>query len=146
MPDTTLPQPHCYCGRLADVPCLSDQTTCGHSACEEHALGWGPIELRDEGASGWRHYLRGEPVHCGTSLLLSVGATKVNGDSVNAYGVRCTLADGHAYIHVRYESPLAIMRPGEEPPALLYLLVGPYSAVITASSSMRLRWPHRGLL
>jgi hypothetical protein len=114
----------CVCGHIAEA----DDGTCGHYLCAWHNLGWGPLELRKD-AGGWRHYLRGEPVSCGSGLWLKAVVTPE----------RSCQVDGEP-VQVRYESPL--FQAGE-PPALLYCEVGGHMAVITAHPGLRLRWPHR---
>lgn len=118
----------CVCGWLR----ASDLETCGHYACEAYELGWGPLVLRKEEPSGWRHYLNGEPVHCGAGLLLLYA----NGDPAHVGGSN----DREAILRVRYESPLAT---SAQPPALLYFDAHGHEALIRAHSGMRLRWPHR---
>jgi len=62
----------------------------------------GNLELRRE-PSGLRHYLDGEPVHCGTGLEL-------------------LLADGR-WMSARYECALATTPEGREPTVVLYFTV-----------------------
>lgn len=120
-------RPMCVCGWHR----ASDLETCGHYACEAHALGWGALILRRDDGDGWRHYLNGEPVHCGSGLLLAHA------------GVDVPKLVPLQFMPVRYESPLATMPEGKEPPALLYLDVHGHEALIRAHSGMRFRWPHR---
>jgi hypothetical protein len=138
--DKTPDLPYCACGRLAE----RDLATCGHYDCELHERGPGALELaRDNG--GWRHFLVGEPVRCGTGLELAsvrddaddVGrALADDGTHTNA-GSQARLR----WIPVRYESHLATST--SEPPALLFADVGGHDAVIRGHAGMRLRWPHR---
>lgn len=71
-------RPRCaVCGE----PALDGKATCGEWRCaREHsreleqrrrrAVFGAKLEPRNEGMSGWRHYLQGEPIHCGTGLEL----------------------------------------------------------------------------
>lgn len=144
MPHEQTTPPRCACGRLADVELHNAQAdrfelarlTCGHPDCERHALGWGALLLRNEGPNGWRHYLHGVPVHCGSGLLLALGDARMFD---GLYPVR----DGIAFARVRYESPLGTTPAGREPPALFYVPLGTYDAILTGESHMRLRWPLR---
>lgn len=102
-----------------DRPVDFDDALYCSEACELHSLGFGALKLRRD-PSGFRHYLHGEPVRCGTTLELEGGR------------------------RVRYESPLATTPEGRDPPALLYVDVDNYHAVITADTTTRLRWPARG--
>ena len=112
---------YCSCGR----PLEDDSSTCGHTACEEHALGWGTLELRRD-SGGWRHYLHNIPVHCGQALEVEALSEAPH------RGPRQRFA--------RYESPLAFS--DGEPPAWLFYDVGelPLQA---RGEGLRLRWPDR---
>lgn len=117
-----------------------------------HDLGWGPLVLGRDGG-GYRHFLHGEPVSCGTGLLLQCarvpqpdpGEYGESDRDRRAYERDCALASAMqrerdaAPLRVRYESPLH----EDDPPALLYTEVGGHEVIITARDWMRLRWPER---
>ncbi len=92
---------------------------------------WSPIVLGEEG-SGRRHYLDGEPVHCGTTLELQ--AVEDREDDYGEYSVPSQRA-----VVVRYEAELA--RPGS--PATLHQHVGGHEFVTSLEPWMRFRWPRR---
>lgn len=121
--------------------------TCSE-ACRLHMLGAGPLELRrDDG--GWRHYLLGEPVACGTGLELSPARPdepdpddyRYDGRGLRLERARVAALRDMAPLPVRYESPLATS--GGPPPALLYTVVAGWTGVITAHDGMELRWPKK---
>ena len=116
-----------YC--VCDWPCASDLETCGHYLCELHARGFGELVLADEGAGGFRHYLHGEPVSCGSGLLLQPHPEYAP-------------AGTHA-ARVRYEAVLSGLRPGEQPVHVFYASVAGFEAVIRGYPGQLLRWPPR---
>lgn len=124
---------YCACGWLA----TAGEDTCGAWECQLAALGEGPLLLeREEG--GWRHYLRGQPVSCGSGLeLAGVDWVEAIGDAPER-----KLSSPRRWMRVRYESPLASAHGQKQgPPALLYASVDGHTAVITADPGMVLRWP-----
>lgn len=135
------------CGWSIHTHELDDEPACSVE-CAAYLLGWGSLELRrDEG--GWRHYLKGEPVSCGSGLLLKPAPIAVprRDDYESDYSYREAIRKADAlcvargeHVRVRYEAPLYLRA---EPPALLYVDVVGHDAIITAHGGMRLRWPTR---
>ena len=96
--------------------------------------GWSKLELRRGGASGLRHYLDGEPVHCGTGLELQAVECRVDPDG-NEY--LAVLPRGQV---VRYEAS----QDGKTISAVLYAgVVGHTFSAALEPSWMRFRWPVR---
>jgi len=92
---------------------------------------WSLLELRKT-ESGWRHFVDGEPVHCGETLELQHVEYRYeeNGDERLHYKPAGT--------RVRYEAGLTST---EEPRVLLYAGVGGHCFALEAHSGMRFRWP-----
>lgn len=127
-------QKRCACGWLVNDTGEASNT-CGAWECMLASLGEGKLILeREEG--GWRHYLHGEAISCGSGLELA-GVDWVDGGDCGAVA---KTAMPRRWRRVRYESPLSSNR---EPPALLYIDVDGHSAVITAHAGMLFRWPGR---
>lgn len=120
---------HCACGWLT----TPGEDTCGAWECQLALLGEGQLCLvREDG--GWRHYLQGQPVHCGEGVeLAGVDWVEGIGDAPQR-----KLSSPRRWTRVRYESPLA---SEQKPPALLYTMVDGHSAIITADPGMVFRWP-----
>lgn len=130
---------YCVCG----WPAAADLDTCGHWACEAFQRGWGELVLKRDDGDGWRHFLNGDPVHCGSGLLL-LHARGMGGEHnvvrVDKGGREDIRPDN--VLRVRYESPLATSGLNE-PPAFLYFDAHGHEAMARAHSGMRLRWPFR---
>jgi hypothetical protein len=91
---------------------------------------WGKLIARREPLNGWRHYLDGEPVHCGSAIELQ--AVEDRYDDYGDYSVpRQTGAV------VRYEANLH----GAQPHATLHASVAGYEFVSRLEDWMRFRWP-----
>lgn len=92
---------------------------------------WSALEVRQEGG-GLRHYLDGEPVHCGEGLELQ--AIEHRDDDGQEY--LAFLPHGRA---VRYEASQA----GKTIRAVLYAGVEGHSFSTAHQAWMRFRWPVR---
>lgn len=92
---------------------------------------WSRLELRRDGG-GHRHYLDGEPVHCGEQLELQ--ATADRSDDYGEYEV--PLPEG---VTVRYEASLH----DDEVSVTLHKYVGNHEFVTRMHAGMRFRWPGR---
>lgn len=112
----------CVCGWSA----AADLDTCGHYLCELHARGFAELVLVDEGESGHRHYLHGEPVHCGSGLILQPNWEHCD--------------PGTRPARVRYEAQLS---PGAKPAHWLYTSVAGHEVAVRGCAGQLLRWPHR---
>lgn len=99
------------------------------AAKREKGQPWSALELRRE-SGGLRHYLDGEPVHCGDVLELQ--AIGYRSDDYGEYIV--SLQRGSA---VRYE---ASWRSGDLL-ATLHAAVGGREFVASVTDGMRFRWP-----
>jgi hypothetical protein len=125
-------------------PCKVDPRACPHEEVRQRRAGlrgseWGQLELRREG-SGLRHYLDGEPVHCGAGLELQ--AIEYKSDDVGEFTTFLQRGRG-----VRYEASTlqVVSRDGRPQPstlhAQLYTVVDGHSFVARAEAWMRFRWP-----
>lgn len=90
--------------------------------------GWHQLELRRD-PSGWRHYLGGEPVQCGTLLELQALDWRD--------GEWTPVADEG--VPVRYEA--ALWATAEPTPVLIGALGGRVVTLPFDAESMRFRWP-----
>lgn len=121
-------------------PCaLGDPERCtlrvqrGEYARNRAQLGqWSVLHVREE-TSGARHYLDGQPVHCGE--LIELQEIDHHADDYGDF-TRPTQR-GHV---VRYE---ASFPRGEAPRATLHTSVAGRSVVLALDASMRFRWPGR---
>lgn len=98
------------------------------------AQAWSALIRRDEGLNGWRDYLDGEAVHCGTGLELQ--AVQYVDDEDGSYMVRLP-----AGVPVRYE------RSGDASGEYVVLYaddIGGHTFMCRAQPWMRFRWPRRG--
>lgn len=91
---------------------------------------WSQLELRRD-SGGWRHYLDGEPVHCGEQLELQT----VRSEFDDHGELRLPQQAG---VVVRYEARLCT---DEEPTPLLYAGIAGYTFMSAFDSGMRFRWP-----
>ena len=98
---------------------------------QERGAEWPALELRRE-SGGLRHYLRGEPIHCGTCL--EVQATETKSDDYGEYTV--WLQKGTL---VRYEAQINAGLG-----ATLHVVVGGVEFCARAEEWMRFRWPKEG--
>jgi len=96
---------------------------------------WSRLELRRDGG-GWRHYLDGEPVHCGAGLELQT--VELRSDDYGEYSVPTQQG-----VPVRYEGQLG-NRPREQVRATLHKNVGGHEFAAGVDDWMRFRWPRRG--
>jgi len=124
---------------------VSDHLDAGDVTCphdKDHALalearvaakrgGWSPLQVRKEG-SGLRHYLDGQPVHCGTGLELQV--IEYKSDDYGEFTVFRN--EGR---RVRYEAS----QDGKTIRATLHVGVAGHEFVAASESYMRFRWPVR---
>ena len=115
-------------------PCLSsgDEINCHlqpvrERRAREGAGAWSELELRD------RHYLDGEPVHCGQPLELQ--AVEERNDDCGTYSV--PLQRGTV---VRYEAEFV---NSGEPRAYLFVDVAGHLFSAAWAPWMRFRWPRR---
>ena len=124
---------YCVCGWLA----TSGEDTCGAWECQQHLLGPGKLTLRREDG-GWRHYLCGQSVHCGSALELRCREWFDDGE----HGPTWRNVEPAQYVPVRYECQLQVS--GDGPPVpLFYGELGGHSVVIRHEQSFILRWPAR---
>lgn len=93
---------------------------------------WSQLIARKEEPNGWRHYLDGEPVHCGEALELQ--AIQFKYDDYGEYHVH--RPEGAL---VRYEANLN----GDEPHVTLYADVKGHSFATRGEPYMRFRWPKK---
>lgn len=89
---------------------------------------WSALIRRDEGVNGWRHYLDGQPIHCGTGLELQ--SIEWKADDYGEFTVRQP-----AGVRVRYETS------GDH--VVLYADIGGHEFTCGAEPWMRFRWPER---
>jgi len=129
--------PHDEC--TVHEPCLdrSSSTDCpaepGRKLRREAmACAWSQLEVRREDG-GLRHYLNGQPVHCGDALELQDREDRYDDDG---RGYAAVLPRGH---HVRYEA----RQNGKELCASLHVEVGGHMYEATHWTYMRFRWPVR---
>lgn len=98
---------------------------------------WGKIELRD-GSGGFRHYLDGEPISCGTGL--EIQAVEYRTDDHGGYDAR--LPTG---AYVRYE--IQHVKPTKANPwgreIVWYASVGGHTVTFAHEEWFRFRWPRR---
>lgn len=90
---------------------------------------WSVLELRRD-AGGLRHYLEGEPVHCGRTILLQ--ASETHYDDYGSWGR--ALPRG---TRVRYEAAIQ----DREIRATLHAGVDGHEFVARLEAFMRFRWP-----
>lgn len=126
-----------------DTSCPTDpKHTAALVARRSGAPSWSALELRRE-RGDWRHYLDGEPIHCGAGLELQ--AIEWKGDDYGEFTVR--LAEG---VRVRYEVEWLRAPPTDGPPAppwkpALYISAGGHSGFKGPLEQwMRFRWPAQG--
>jgi hypothetical protein len=123
-----------------DVACPHDPA---HTAALQRRrgavlLGWGPLQLGQDGG-GWRHFLDGEPIHCGSGLELQA----VTYQSGRLRGVHRQAGHGRARpVRDRVAAPRGAARrlPWR---AVLYVDVGGHTFTAPAEAWMRFRWPAR---
>ena len=92
---------------------------------------WHKLEVRRE-PGGLRHYLDGEPIHCGTCVELQA-ITHLSDDYGEYTYARQT------GVSVRYEAS----QDGWEIKAVLYSDIGGYECRVMLYDPMRFRWPER---
>jgi len=98
---------------------------------------WGRIETSKDGG-GWRDFLDGDPIHCGSGLELQ--AREYRSDDYGEFTL--ALPTG---VRVRYEVAWLRERPAEGPPwrAVLYHSAGGHTFTTPLEPWMRFRWPKR---
>jgi hypothetical protein len=119
-----------------DTACLKDaRHTAALQRRHSGAPSWAEIDLQTD-AGGWRHFLYGEPIHCGSGLDLQAREYKC--DDYGEYSLRTSKA-----VRVRYEVEWLRERPAEGPPwrAVLYHSTGGHTFKAPLEAWMRFRWP-----
>jgi hypothetical protein len=119
-----------------DTSCpLNPKHTAALAARRSGARSWSALELRSE-RGDWRHYLDGEPIHCGAGLELQ----SIEGKSDDYGEFTLKLDEG---VRVRYEVVWLRDRPTDAPPwkPVLYLSAGGHSFHGELEQWMRFRWP-----
>lgn len=123
------------------TPCADgDPATCPAVAVAEarrraQGVRWSTLETRDEG-SGERHYLDGEPIHCGDAIEMQ--AFELKADDYGEY--EAYLQRGQV---VRYELAWPSKPTDLDHRAMLYANVGGHSFTASAVGK-RYRWPRSG--
>ncbi len=120
-----------------DTSCATDpKHTAALAARRSGAPSWSALELRRE-RGDWRHYLDGEPIHCGAGLELQ--AIEWKGDDYGEFTIK--RAEG---VRVRYEVEWVRERSKDAPPwvAVLHIAAGGHSGFKGPLEAwMRFRWP-----
>lgn len=130
--------PHRECSIWDDEHCGAEDCPAARASRERRRASsegaWSPLILHNEGAAGWRHYLDGKPVSCGTSLRLQ--SFELRSDDWGDYD-----AVGKGEADVCYEAQLSGRR--EDVRVTLLTGVAGRTAYLEYSDSMRFRWPER---
>lgn len=103
-------------------------------ALKSDAPAWGELDLREDGG---RHYLNGEPIHCGEALMLQ--SIKYEYDKEGNESV-VRLETG---VRVRYELVWPPGNPSLSERVRLHASHGGHEFVARLESWMRFRWPER---
>lgn len=104
------------------------------TATQERSSEWAAFDLRDDGD---RHYLAGEPIHCGEAVMLQSIKYEYDADG-NERVVR--LETG---VRVRYELVWIKDWSGLNERVRLHAQVGGHEFVAPLEQWMRFRWPER---
>ena len=124
---------------LEGQPCAAgDPATCpAHAAAERRRQAmsglWSPLEAR-RGDGDERHYLDGEPIHCGAMLELQ--AVEVAADDYGDY----TVVQQRG-LPVRYELAAARKGAALDKRGVLYADIGGHSFAAGIDEWWRFRWP-----
>lgn len=118
-------------------PCADGATeSCPKARAEarrDKGVPWSQLETRRE-PGGLRHYLDGEPVHCGVTLELQTVEPK--SDDYGEY-----LHASQRGVLVRYEATFQ----SDAIAGQMHVKVGGYSFGAAIESHMRFRWPRGGM-